>query len=157
MNIESTLDRHPTATDPLRDIHQSLDQQLSLYRALFVLIDRQRDHILREDEGSLQDGLPAMQQLQDRIADSETHVTFMLAEHRSQFPQAVDTPETLGRIDQISDLLRKCRDVTADCERQTNQKLYLYRNKLREMGQGRRMITFLSATETAPRFLDHRP
>jgi len=135
----------------------ALETELGFYRTLYVLLDRQRDWLADGRDQDVSADFAEVAGLQQQIEGSEQRITAARTSAPDRFCEWTQAPEVVGVVDKITDMVGRCREVVAECERLAGQRLAAYRRELDAMGQGRRLLAGMAAGDLTPRFLDERP
>jgi hypothetical protein len=144
----------------LRDRRQLagvLEKELGFYRKLFVLLDRQRDHLRSHQDDALPGDITTVGEICGRIEESERLVTETRLGHAELFAGWMQTPEIEELTSKIREIAGRCQETATACERMAGERLEEYKAALGHMGRGRSLLASMAAPPDNPRFVDQRP
>lgn len=84
-----------------------LRQEYSFYQSLYLLIDKQRDHLRFERDQKLLDLYEEIEQAEKRILDSEEKIAKLRNANRKIFNLAATSPEIKKIVSSIATLIKK--------------------------------------------------
>jgi hypothetical protein len=134
-----------------------LTEESSFYRALHVLIDRQREGLRENSDVRMCDLFTEIGRVQKRIESSEQTIQSARRWSPEAFADWARSPEVRSILDEISGLIMRSQSLVAECLRIARAKRVEYQHELGQMNQGRRLFASMTPTENGPRFLDARP
>lgn len=135
---------------------QVLTEEATFYRALDLLIERQRDGLAEESDVRMCDLFAEIGRVQKRIENSEQIIQSVRKADPREFNEWMLQPDVRGLLDQISELVSHSQATINDCIRIARQKRSEFQRELGQMDQGRRLYASMSPPESGPRFLDAR-
>lgn len=118
-----------------------LRQEYSFYQSLYLLIDKQRDHLRFERDQKLLDLYDEIEQAEKRILDSEEKIGQLRNSNRKIFNLAATSPEIKKLVSSIATLIKKNLAIIRENEDFASNK----RNRiLEELEQVKRMYKVLA-------------
>ena len=136
---------------------QVLTEETSFYRALYLLLDRQREGLQEDSNVRMCDLFAEIGRVQRRIEDSEQTIQGARRSSPDDFAGWIRTTEVRDILDEISGLITRSQGIVTECLKIAHAKRTAYKRELDQMEQGRRLFATMAPPEAGPRFLDARP
>ncbi|GAB4318451.1 MAG: hypothetical protein Kow0074_07660 [Candidatus Zixiibacteriota bacterium] len=131
--------------------------ELTFYRELFFLTDKQRDALENGSPGQIPDIQQEITGIQARIEQSEDALRQLRVESPDEFDRAVSSAPVAAALANIAELIKCTQDVVTDCARIAASKKAEYQSELGQMGVGRMLLAGMSKSPGEPMFFDQRP
>ncbi|MBI5868493.1 MAG: hypothetical protein HZB43_09430 [candidate division Zixibacteria bacterium] len=135
---------------------QVLAEEASFYRALDLLIDRQRDGLSEDSDVRMCDLFAEIGRVQRRIENSEQIIQSVRKSDPKEFSSWMQEQDVRGLLDQITGLVTHSQGTINECIQIARAKRTEFQRELGQMDQGRRLYASMSPPEGGPRFLDAR-
>ena len=139
------------------DLIHILSQEVDFYRALHLLIERQREWLTSESNVRICDVFSEIDRIKSRIEQSERSLSEARLSAPEEFTAWVRTPEAQTRLDRIAQSIVAAQEIVTECIAQARTKRARYQRGLNQMGHGRRLLAMLAPQEDGPLYLDARP
>jgi hypothetical protein len=130
--------------------------ELSFYRELFFLADKQRDTLEKDEPGAITEIQDEIVRVQARIEQSERTLRQLRDDAPEDFVRWVKSPQVESALSNIAELIKRTQDVVADCARMAGERKAQYQSELGEIGVGR-MLLAGSKPQGQPLYFDQRP
>jgi hypothetical protein len=135
-----------------------IGDEVTLYRELFFLADKQRDWLERGADTDIGTILEQIERVQTQIVESENRLRTARDGNPNEFEAWARTPRVASLLNEITDLVQRTQAVISDCIRLANTKKAEYQTELSRMEVGRMLFsTMANSSEDQPMFVDHRP
>ena len=100
-----------------------LNGELSFYRSLCSLMQKQRDRLVRGEERELPVDLEEIGFLQKQIAAGEALLRRARDEGGDLFSEWLSQPDVSEVVKRITAMVSRCRNLTRECERLSQDRL----------------------------------
>lgn len=134
----------------------TLKEEYSFYQSLFILVDKQRDHIKYDRDQRVVDLNNEMERLYRRITESETAIAGLRDGNRKLFALATSAPEVRRLANSIGTLVSKSLKLIAENRRIAEGKHEAIREKLAELQRSTNIGGYLRQPASEPCILDKR-
>lgn len=135
---------------------QIVYDELTFYRQLFHLADRQRDALRADTDVRACDIYDQIHTIQRRIEDSERALRRLRAASPAEYEHWIRMPQVAANLRNIVELVERTQEVITDCVRLAGETKARYRSELSRMGTGRLLLASMGNGGDTPRFVDHR-
>lgn len=146
-----------TSTTRQKRLTDTIADELTFYRELFFLTDKQRDALEKGTPGQIPDLQQEITAVQARIEQSEQTLRQLRDDSPDEFDRAVRSAPVAAALANITELIKRTQDVVADCARIAAQKKAEYQAELGRMGVGRLLLAGMNKSSDEPMFFDQRP
>lgn len=146
-----------SSTSPERQLTNVIADELTFYRELFFLTDRQRDALEHGAPGDMPDIQQEIATVQARIEQSEQTLRQLRDQLPDEFDRVIRSAPVAAALANISELIKRTQEVVADCARIAAQKKAKYQAELGQMGVGRMLLSGMNKPSDQPHFIDQRP
>jgi hypothetical protein len=134
----------------------TLKEEYSFYQSLFILLDKQRDHIKYDRERRFVDLYSEVERLYGRIQESETSIATLRQDNRKLFSIAASTPEVRRLANSIATLVSKSLKLIRESRETVDQKHRLLTEKLAELQNSSKITGYLRTEKSQPIYLDRK-
>lgn len=134
----------------------TLKEEYSFYQSLFILIDKQRDHIKYDRDQKLVDLYSEIERLYSRITESEEQIAKLRSGNKKLFALAASAPEVRRMVNSITTLITKALKIVKENEEAANGKYQAIQQKLAELQKSSKIASYLRVEQTAPQYVDRR-
>lgn len=133
-----------------------LKEEYTFYQSLFIVVDKQRDHIKYEREHKLVDLYAEVERIINRINQSEAKIAALRDKNRELFNLAASAPEVRRLVGSITTLISKTLKLVKENEETASSKYEAIKEQLRQLQQGQRISEYLQTQQNSPQFVDKR-
>jgi hypothetical protein len=139
------------------ELTRIIADEVTLYRELFFLTDKQRDWLENGHDSDIETTLEQIEHVQKQIVASETRLRSARDASANEFDNWARTPRVAALFKDIADLITRTQDVIKDCVRLANCKKAEYQAELSRMEVGRLLFSTMGSGDDQPAFVDQRP
>lgn len=134
----------------------TLKEEYSFYQSLFILVDKQRDHIKYDRDQRVVELNNEVERLYRRITESETTISGLRDGNRKLFALAASAPEVRRLANSIATLVSKSLKLIAENRSTADGKYHAIREKLSELQRSTKIAEYLRKPVGEPCYLDKR-
>lgn len=134
----------------------TLKEEYSFYQSLFILLDKQRDHIKYDRERKFVDLYGEIERLYSRIRESEEAISTLRQENRKLFSLAASSPEVKRLANSITTLVSKSLKLVEENRETVDQKQKAIQDQLVELHKSGKIVGYLRAETSEPCYLDRK-
>jgi hypothetical protein len=134
----------------------TLKEEYSFYQSLFILFDRQRDHIKYDRERRLVDLYGEIERLYGRIQESEAMIAKLRESNRKLFNLAASAPEVKRLAGSIGTLVSKSLSLVDENRGTVDMKHKAIREKLTELQKSIKVVSYMRTESAGPCYLDRK-
>jgi hypothetical protein len=134
----------------------TLKEEYSFYQSLFILVDKQRDHIKYDRDQRVVDLHSEVERLYRRIQESEETIAGLREGNRKLFALAASAPEIRRLSSSIATLVSKSLKLIAENRQVAEGKYQAIKEKLAELQRSAKIGDYLRQPPGEPCFLDKR-
>ncbi len=110
-----------------------LRQEYSFYQSLYLLIDKQKDHLRYERDQKLLELYDEIEKAEKRIASSEEKIAQLRSANRKIFNLAATSPEVKKLVTSIATLIKKNLAILKENEEFAENKRHRIREELEQV------------------------
>lgn len=134
----------------------TLKEEYSFYQSLFILLDKQRDHIKYDRERKLVDLFGEIERLYSRIKESEDAIGTLRQENRKMFTLAASSPEIKRLASSIITLVSKSLGLARENQDAVDQKHKAIQERLIELQKSSKIVSYLRTETAEPYYVDKK-
>jgi hypothetical protein len=134
----------------------TLKEEYSFYQSLFILLDKQRDHIKYDRERKLVDLFGEIERLYSRIKESEDTISALRQENRKMFTLAASSPEIKRLAGSIITLVSKSLGLARENQDAVDQKHKAIQERLIELQKSSKIVSYLRTEAAEPYYVDKK-
>ncbi|MBD3297473.1 MAG: hypothetical protein GF341_02380 [candidate division Zixibacteria bacterium] len=142
---------------PERQLTNAIADELTFYRELFFLTDKQRDALQQDSPGDIPDIQQEITAVQSRIEQSEQTLRQLRDQSPDEFDRVIRSAPVAAALANITELIKRTQDVVADCAQIAARKKAEYQTELGQIGVGRMLLSGMNKSAGEPQFIDQRP
>jgi len=119
-----------------------LRQEYSFYQSLYLLIDKQKDHLRYERDQKLLELYDEIEKAEKRIANSEEKIARLRSSNRKIFNLAATSPEVKKLVTSIATLIKKNLAILKENEEFAESKRHRIREELEQVKKMYNMMAY---------------
>jgi hypothetical protein len=139
-----------------QELTGTLKEEYSFYQSLFILVDKQRDHLKYDREQRLVDLNKEVDRLYGRIRESEDRIAALRKANRKLFNLASSAPEVRRLTSSIATLISKSLKLVEENRTTVNARYDLVRQKLAELQRNGQIVSYLRSSADTSHYLDQK-
>ena len=133
-----------------------LKEEYSFYQSLFIIVDKQRDHIKYDKDQKIVDLYGEVERITKRINESEQAIATLKQENPELFNLAATAPEVRRLVNSITTLISKTLKLVRENEETASAKYDSLKQQLEDLQRGRKIADYLQTPQESPQFVDKR-
>ena len=145
---------YDAATELHRELVYRLKRELTFYRSLFILIDRQREAAERGDEAELALRYGELRTLLKGLAESQFAIQALREKEPTLFDQAAQQPPIPELVQQASEILTASLDAVKDSTRSAKHHYKRLQTELAKLGSEHKAIQSYTGNPAAGKIID---
>ena len=147
MDYDATNELH-------RELVYRLKRELTFYRSLFILIDRQREAAERGDEAELALRYGELRTLLKGLSESQFAIQVLREKEPTLFEQAAQLPPIPELVQQASEILTSSLEAVKDSTRSARHHYQRLQAELAKLGAEHKAIQSYTGSAPAGKIID---